>query len=344
MKRLKRSICALLAGVLLSAPLAGWAADDYASKLDPELVPAFEASYAMDFDRTGPDFLKQRSASLVGSPNLPKDAAVSVHDVYVPNGDGTGQLRLRIYEPAHAEGTLPGIYWIHGGGFLFGVPEQNEAQSIRFVKDVGAVVVAVDYRLAPEHPYPAPLEDCYAGLKWFFTHAEELGVDADRIAVAGASAGGNLCAAVTLLARDRGEFTPAFQMPLYPMLDDRMETPSSTEPTDPRVWNPDANRYGWHAYIGDIAGTDAVTEYMAPARAEDLSGLPPAYSMIGTLEPFRDEVIDYMQRLAQAGVPVELHIYPRTFHAFEAVARGTAYSRLVEDEYVRVLKKALHGE
>lgn len=338
----KRVISGLMAGLLLGMPAAGWAAGDFASRLDPELVPAFEQSYAMDLARTGPDFLKQRAAGLVGSPSLPKDEAVEVHDRYIPNGDGTGELRLRIYTPKETEGPLPCIYWIHGGGFLFGVPEQNEAQSLRFAREVGAVVVAVDYRLAPEHPYPAPLEDCYAGLRWVFQHGEELGVDTERVAVAGASAGGNLCAAVTLLARDRGEFMPAFQMPLYPMLDDRMETPSSREETDPRVWNSDANRYGWHAYIRDIAGTDAVTSYMAPAREEDLSGLPPAYSCIGTLEPFRDEVIRYMARLAQAGVPVEFHIYPRAFHAFEAVARGTEYSRQVEDEYVQVLKKALH--
>lgn len=343
MNRGKQWLCAWMVGALLAAPCAG-RAEDFASKLDPELVPAFEQSYVMDLDRTGPGFLKARAASLVGSPALPRDASVRVYDRYVPNGDGTGLLRLRIYEPLHAEGPLPGIYWIHGGGFLYGVPEQNEGQSIRFAKEVGAVVVSVDYRLAPEHPYPAPLEDCYAGLKWFFVHAGELGVDDSRIAVAGASAGGNLCAAVTLLARDRGEFMPCFQMPLYPMLDDRMSTPSSHEAADPRVWNTDANRYGWRAYIGDIAGTDAVTPYMAPAREQDLSGLPPAYSMIGTLEPFRDEVIDYMARLAQAGVPVELHLYPRAFHAFEAVARDTDYSRTVVDEYVQVLKKALHGE
>lgn len=180
------------------------------------------------------------------------------------------------------------------------------------------------------------------GLKWFFDNAASLGVDDTRIAVAGASAGGNLCAAVVLMARDKGEIRPAFQMPLYPMLDDRMASPASREVMDMRVWNNVSNVFAWKAYIGDAVGTDRATAYMAPARADDLSGLPPTYTCVSTLDPFRDDTIRYAQRLAQAGVPVEFHLYPRAYHAFEAIAKGTAYSERAIDEYVRVLDEALN--
>lgn len=332
-------VCAMLA-----ASSAAFASEQaYLDKVDPQLLPALEQSASLDFNQPGVlAHIKQRAQSLVGSDALPKDEAVQVYDVYIPNMDNSAQLRLRVYRPVQAEAEMPGIYWIHGGGFLFGVPEQDEGLCIRFAKEVGAAVVSVDYRLAPEYPYPAAIDDTYTGLKWFFDHAGSLGVDSTRIAVAGASAGGNLCAAVTLMARDKGEIKPAFQMPLYPMLDDRMTSPASHEVMDMRVWNNVSNVFAWKAYIGDAAGTDAVTPYMAPARAEDLSGLPPAYSCVSTLDPFRDDAMAYAARLAQAGVPVEFHLYPSAYHAFEAVAKGTAYSNQAIDEYVRVLNKALH--
>ena len=215
-------------------------------------------------------------------------------------------------------------------------------QSICFAKEVGAVVVAVDYRLAPENKYPASLNDCYTALVYLFKNADKLGVDKERIAVAGASAGGGLCAATALMARDKGEYKLAFQMPLYPMIDDRFQTPASQENIDLRVWNNVANKYAWHAYIGDLAGTDEVSYYMASARAKDLTGLPPAYSCVGNLDPFRDDTINYMARLAQAGVPAELHVYPGAYHAFEVIAPDTQYAKDVVNEYVKILNKALN--
>jgi acetyl esterase/lipase len=296
----------------------------------------------LDFEKTGLEPFREHFARLVVAADLPTDPAVKVYNVNIPNAGGTGKMRLRIYEPAATKGNLTGIYWIHGGGYILGVPEQDEAQSIRFAKEVGAVVVAADYRLAPEYPYPAPLNDCYAGLVWFAQNAASLGVDKGRIAVAGASAGGGLCAAVALLARDKGGPALAFQMPLYPMIDDRLVAPASHEYIDMRVWNPTANRYAWRAYIGDLAGTPKATAYMAAARAEDLSGLSPAYSCVGNLDPFRDDTIDYMKRLVQAGVPAELHLYPGAYHAFEVIASDTAYGHKVTDEYIYVLRKALN--
>ncbi len=259
----------------------------------------------------------------------------------IPAKDGAGEIRLRIYRPVNSPDQAPGIFWIHGGGFLFGAPEQDEAQSIRWAKEVGAVVAAVDYRLAPENPYPAPLDDCYAGLVWLAENAESLGVDPTRLAVAGASASGGLTASVALMARDLGGPALALQMPLYPMIDDRFSTPASREDFGRKVWNNNDNRYAWNAYLGDLAGTDQVVAYMAPARATDLSGLPPTYSCVGTLDPFRDDTISYMARLAQAGVPVEFHLYPGAYHAFEVLAPDTQIGQRAADEYVRVLKKAL---
>ena len=248
------------------------------TRIAPELLGTYNNLPPLDLTKHGPDKLRNDFTGLVGSDGLPKDQAVTVYNTIIPGKNSGEKIRLRIYKPIGLEKNAPGIYWIHGGGFLFGVPEQDEAQSLRWAKEVGAVVVAVDYRLAPEHPYPAPLEDCYAGLVWFSQQAEAVGVDKHRIAVAGASAGGNLTAAVALMARDLDGPPLAFQMPLYPMIEDRFITPASREYFGNKVWNNTDNLYAWRAYLGNLAGTDAVSPYMAPARATDLSGLPPAYS------------------------------------------------------------------
>lgn len=310
--------------------------------IDAELLPAFERLQPMDFEKTGVDEYKRIFNNLKGSVSLPKDDEVKVYDVNIDNPDSDKDLRLRIYQPKKVQNSLAGILWIHGGGYLFGVPEQDEGQSIRFAKEVGAVVVAVDYRLAPEHKYPAALKDCYTALGWLWENADDLGINKNKIAVAGASAGGGLCAATTLLARDKGEYKIAFQMPLYPMIDDRFVTPASKEDIDLRVWNNVANKYAWNAYIGELMGTDKVSEYMAPARAKNLQGLPPTYSCVGNLDPFRDDTIDYIARLSQAGVPTELHIYPGAYHAFEVIAPETQYAQNTVNEYIAVLKKALN--
>ena len=189
-------------------------------RIDPELQSAFIESRSLDFEKVGVEPFREYFSSLVNSTELPSDSEVKVYNVNIKNPDTGKDLRLRIYEPINRNNNRSGIYWMHGGGFIFGVPEQDEAQSIRFAKEVGAVVVAVDYRLAPEYPYPAALNDSYAGLVWFAENANELGVDKSRIAVAGASAGGGLCASVALLARVSGGPLIAFQMPLYPMIDD----------------------------------------------------------------------------------------------------------------------------
>ena len=207
-----------------------------------------------------------------------------------------------------------------------------------YVTQLGAVVVSVEYRLAPEHPDPAPIDDCYAGLVWVARNAEELGVDPGRILVAGASAGGGLAAGTALLARDRGFPVLTHQVLVCPMLDDRLRTPSSQMLDDEGLWDRNDNLFGWTALLGDRRGTDDVSIYAAPARAQDLSGLPHTYVDVGTAESFRDEAVAYAQRLAQAGVPVDLHMWGGGFHGFDAMVPHAAISRAcatTRDEFIR---------
>jgi acetyl esterase/lipase len=205
---------------------------------------------------------------------------------------------------------------------------------------VGCAVVSVEWRRPPEHPFPAPMDDCYAGLAWTHRHAAELGVDPARIAIGGASSGGGSAAGLALLARDRGELPVRFQLLIYPMLDDRNVTPASRALTDPRVWNRASNLIGWRAYLGDAAGTGRVSPYAAPARATDLTGLPPAYLAVGDLDLFIDEDLEYAQRLQQADVPTELHVYPGGIHAFDSYAPASALARRFAGDRDDALRRA----
>ncbi|MDF2683244.1 MAG: alpha/beta hydrolase [Brevibacillus sp.] len=281
--------------------------------------------------------MNEMYAGLVAS--LPVNDAVLTSERHIPGAKGDPNVRIKIYEPKLKNTTLPGVLYIHGGGYMLQSADMMDSSLQQLVSDVNCVIVSVDYRLAPEHPYPAPLDDCYTALEWFSKRAEELGVDSSRIAIVGPSAGGGLTAAVSLLARDRKGPAIAFQMPLYPMIDDRMTTKSFNQITDRRVWNNEKTQLGWKMYLGDL---DKVTQYAAPARATDLSGLPPTYTCVGDLDPFRDETIDYVTRLTQAGVPTEFHLYPGGFHGFEEYFPTAEASQRVVDGYRTALKRALH--
>ena len=187
------------------------------------------------------------------------------------------------------------------------------------------MVVSVEYRLAPEHPHPAPVQDCYSALKWMAQNADELAFDLDRLAVVGGSAGGGLTIATTMMARDMGFPRICFQMPLYPMIDDRNETPSSYEIMDVGIWDREGNIEAWEWYLGGNPADD----YAAPARAENLAGLPPTFIDVGELDLFRDEDIQFAARLIQAGVPTELHVYPGAYHASEVFAPEAALSKSI---------------
>lgn len=273
---------------------------------------------------------------------LPREKADDVRetDMRMPGGDGQDMLVKRFEakgEEAHT-GNRPALLWIHGGGYVLGHPEAEGIICEQFVHSSGCVVFAPDYRLAPEHPYPSALMDCYAVLQKMAEHAEEYGIDPTRIAIGGGSAGGGLAAALALLARDRGGPAICFQMPLYPMLDDRNVTPSTHEELDPAVWSRANNQVAWQMYLGEH-GSESL--YGVPARATDLSGLPPAYLCIGQMDLFRDETIDYAARLAQAGVDVELHVHPGLYHASELFVLDAAISKRVRSEYVEALTRAL---
>lgn len=257
---------------------------------------------------------------------LPAPRSLRTWEQWVQRPDGT-RLRLRLYAPRVAgSAPAPGLLWLHGGGYILGTPEQEVGFIQPLVAASGCVVVAPDYRLAPDHRYPAAVEDAHLALRWLRDHAADLGVREDQLAVGGESAGGGLTAALTLLARDRGEVAVAFQMPLYPMIDDREITPSSRDNHAP-VWDTAANRFGWRAYLGDRVGTEAVPPYAAPARATDLAGLPPTLTYVGDLEPFRDETVAYVAALRAAGVPVAFREFARCCHGFDAVAPNAAVSR-----------------
>jgi acetyl esterase/lipase len=310
------------------------------NRIDPELRANLELFPPLDLDH----FEAVRQASWEGllALGLPVDEAVSVTNRMVPGPKDSPEVKVRIYQPKEKTETLPGLLWIHGGGYVLGTPEEGDLLCQRFVTEARCVVVSVDYRLAPEHKYPAAIEDCYTALEWFAEHAAELGVDSSRIGIAGQSAGGGLTAALALLTRDRKGPEICFQMPLYPMIDDRNNTPSSNEITGHMIWNHDLNEKGWSMYLGDDKGTENVSEYAAPARAKDLSGLPFTYTCVGQLDPFRDETLTYVTRLCQAGVDVEFHLYPGGYHAFEVVSPDAAISQRVLTEYVGAAKHVLH--
>jgi acetyl esterase/lipase len=210
----------------------------------------------------------------------------------------------------------------------------------RVAAEAVCIVASVDYRLAPEHPFPAAVEDCYVALRWLAMEPAGLGVETSRLAVGGASAGGGLSAGLALLARDRGGPAISFQFLKYPCLDDRLQTRSSHEITDPRLWNREQARRAWRDYLGDRGGE--VPAYAAPARATDLRELPPAYIYAAELDLLRDENVEYARRLLYAGVSVELHLARGTFHGSDGLAPEAGVSRLNQAEFVAVIRRALH--
>jgi acetyl esterase/lipase len=209
---------------------------------------------------------------------------------------------------------------MHGGGFVIGSPERDQAQSIELCRRLNIVVAAVKYRLGPDHPFPAPLDDCYHALAWLHARARPLYIDTARIAVGGASAGAGLAAGLALLAHDLHELPIAFQLLVYPMIDDRTTLRADVDERSLRVWSADSNRFGWRSYLGREPGGRDVTPYAAPARREDLTGLPPAWIGVGTSDLFHDEDVAYAARLNEAGVPCTLDIVDGAFHAFDLVA------------------------
>ena len=252
--------------------------------------------------------------------------------------DGEPGLTVRVHRPKDTTGPLPCIYWMHGGGYIRGSRKIDDLRFDRWCQKFPCVAISVDYRLAPEHPYPKPLDDCHAGLAWAHANADELGIEAGAIGIGGASAGGGLAAGLALRARDAGDLPVAFQLLVYPMLDDRQVTPSSR--WDVPVWGPGDNEFGWRSYLGPAYGGD-VPAYAAPARATDLTGLPPTFMSVGALDGFADESITYAQRLNQAGVPSELHVYTGAPHGLDYIAPQSAMTQRFRRDTESWLETAL---
>ncbi|MFE2728416.1 alpha/beta hydrolase [Kitasatospora sp. NPDC059327] len=274
---------------------------------------------------------------------LSRGGAFEVEDRAVPGPAGAPDVSLLICRPAGLEGSRPAVYYTHGGGMMFGNNRLGMDMMLEWAAELGLVVVSVEYRLAPEHPHPAPVEDCYAGLVWTAAHAAELGIDPERIVIAGVSAGGGLTAALALLARDRGGPALLGQMLLGPMLDDRNDTVSAHQMAGLGVWDRAANEAGWTALLGRARGGPDVSPYAAPARATDLSDLPAAFIDVGSAETFRDEDISYAGRLWQAGGKAELHVWPGGFHGFDGLAPQAQLSQDAGAPRLRWLRRILNA-
>lgn len=297
----------------------------------PSMLPPIDAEML-------PALRKQR---LLGLSEVTLSDQVERRDHTVPGPPGAPDVVLRVHVPRGLSRPAPCVYSMHGGGYIFGDRSQDDLRFDRWCPQLGFIGVSVEYRLAPETPFPGPLEDCYAGLRWVHAHAEELGVDRSRTGIAGASAGGGLAAALALLARDRGEIPVAFQMLAYPMIDDRQVTASSS--WEVPIWSPANNEFGWRSYLGPLYGTEEVPYTAAPSRAADLSGVPPALIFVGTLDGFCDEDVLYAMRLYQSGVPTELHVYPGAPHGFDGFAPSATVSRRCQADTLEWLAGALAG-
>ena len=277
--------------------------------------------------------------ALVTRRSLPVSRALMRMQGLRPNPKGVqtvainGTTSVRLYRPDGVTDPAPALLWIHGGGYVIGNARQDDQLCLRFADKLGIFVASVEYRLAPQHPYPASLEDCYAALAWL---SRQPRVQSEKVAIGGASAGGGLAAALALLARDRGDIPVCFQLLVYPMVDDRSGYRPELDSRRHRLWNQRANQFGWSAYLGDADPDVAV-----PSRAADLSGLPPAWIGVGTLDLFHAEDLEYAERLRAAGVPCEVHEVPGAFHGFDLLLAKAGVSRAFADTQAEALGAAL---
>ena len=300
--------------------------------IDPEVDAVWPTlvEAGLTFTEITPDHIPRiRELFLGGLPDddfLRHNGTIELEERSIPGPAGAPELPALILRPAGRSGPLPCIYFTSNGGkILRSTRITFTEEDLNGIVELGVVVVSVAPRVGPEDPHPAQVEDAYAGLVWTAEHAEELGIDRDRILIMGKSGGGGIAAATALLARDRGGPSLTHQVLIYPMIDDREANVSSK--FEGVLWDRTTNRTGWSAILGDACGGPDVSPYAAPARATDLSGLPPTYLETGSAEVFRDEILDYATRLAAAGVPVEVHSWMGGTHAFELFAPDAEVSR-----------------
>ncbi|MFE4574366.1 alpha/beta hydrolase [Streptomyces chartreusis] len=270
-----------------------------------------------------------------------RNAGYKTEEQRVPGPLGAPDISLLICRRLDAPASTGALYYIHGGGMIMGDNRGGLLEILELAGRFQLAVVSVEYRLAPEHPYPAPVEDCYAGFVWTAEHAAEIGIDPDRIVVVGSSAGGGLGAGTALLTRDRGGPAPLGQLLIGPMLDDRNDTYSARQMAGVDVWNRTSNQVGWTALLGDACGGPDVSPYAAPARATDLTGLSPTFLDVGSAETFRDETVALATRIWQAGGQAELHVWPGAYHGFDHIAPHAAVSQDAREARARWLRRLL---
>lgn len=278
---------------------------------------------------------------LRGVPKPPRVAGLDIRDITIAGGEGNEALRLRIYSPVSITAPRPALLWIHGGGFIIGTPEQDAATIIEMCRELGIIVAAVQYRLGPDHPFPAPLDDCYAALGWLHQSADGLNIAKDRIAIGGNSAGAGLAAGLVLAAHDRGDLPVAFQLLFYPMLDDRTTLRTGVDQSRFRMWNSKSNAVGWSSYLGSEPRKEHLSDYAAPARRTELAGLPPTWIGVGTCDLFHDEDVAYAHNLVGAGVSCTLKVVEGAFHAFDLVNPKAPVVLDFKSSYLTTMKQTL---
>jgi len=284
------------------------------SKIHPELQQVAKKSPGFSFNRKNLWFINLLM-QLMPSPKTLD--GILVENVFIPSQGVQTKIRLRIYKPKSIAKPTPVLIWLHGGGYVMGKPEQDDNSCSQYVRELGITVVSVDYRCAPKNPFPAGLDDCYDTLKWVASHSQELSVDPNRIAIGGNSAGSGLAAALAQLAHDRQEIKLVFQLLIYPMLDDRTVLRTEIDDSNNVTWTHKSNRFGWESYLGKEYGAKEVPAYSVPARRADLSGLPPVWIGVGTLDIFHDETVAYAQRLKECGIECEINVVQGAFHGFD---------------------------
>lgn len=312
----------------------------FIDRIDPEVAHAIYEHPPERYIAIGDDPPLARELTLASNLEMRAGLAptdVTIEETAIPGPDG--EILVAIYRPP---GPAPrgGLLWMHGGGYIVGLA-RDDARCIEFAEVVGCTVVSVDYRLAPEATYRESVADCFAALNWMVDNSEDLGIDAGRLAIGGGSAGGGLTAGLALYNRDHGGPGLAYQLLIYPMIDDTHDTPSGHEDTCPTVWNREVSFKAWKMYLGDEYGSDHVSPYAAAARAKDLGGLPPALVTVGTLDLFRDENIDYARRLMVAGVPTDLLVYEGLFHGVEMLVMDAVVSQRMREGYLSGLRRAI---
>jgi acetyl esterase/lipase len=309
--------------------------------VDPELVAFLDLIPSTALTAESLATNRARTAAMVASLSVPDYPNITVREQHVPGSADAPDVRILLYQPTLATQSTAGLLWLHGGGYVGGNVDLEDVRARAMAAELGCVMVSVDYRLAPETPFPGSVEDCYAVLRWLHTNAGELGVDTGRLAVGGGSAGGGLAAALALLARDRGEISLAFQVLIAAMLDDRTVTLERPHPyTGEFVWTRESNRFGWTALLGQEPGSDGISPYAAAARAENVAHLPPAFIAVGALDLFLEENIEYARRLIHAGVPTELHVYPGAYHGFQLVPSAWMTQAAARDQ-ISAIRRAL---